>query len=144
MVKTSIAEASSRRHALTPNPISRSAGFTLIELLVVMAIIALLLTISTPRFFNHVDRSREVILRDNLKVTREIIDRFYSDLGRYPGSLQELVEKRYLRAIPVDPITESPDTWLFEQPPDGKDGKVFDIHSGAAGNGFNGKPYGQW
>ena len=83
------------------------AGFTLIELLVVMAIIATLLTIATPRYTGSLDRSKEVVLKQSLGVMRDAIDKFHGDSGHYPESLEELVTKRYLRKLPVDPITDS-------------------------------------
>ena len=81
-------------------------GFTLIELMVVMAIIAVLLTIAAPRYFNHLDRAREATLRQTLAVVRDAIDKFHGDTSSYPESLEELVTKRYLRAAPLDPINE--------------------------------------
>ena len=81
-------------------------GFTLIELLIVLAIIAVMLTISLPSYFHSIDASKEKILAENLHATRDAIDKFYGDVGRYPDSLDELVEKHYLRAAPVDPVTE--------------------------------------
>src|SRR5690606_30516956 len=86
-------------------------GFTLVELMVVMAIIALLLALAMPRYFNHLENSRETILRQDLAVMRDAVDKYHGDRGRYPDSLEELVSARYLRTLPVDPITESPDTW---------------------------------
>ena len=87
------------------------AGFTLIELLVVLAIVALLLTIALPRYFGSVDVAKESILIENLRTTREAIDKFYADTGKYPDSLQELAEKKYLRGLPYDPILESDAKW---------------------------------
>ncbi len=119
-------------------------GFTLIELLVVLAIIAVLLTMVAPRYVNQIDVSKEAVLRDNLRSTREVIDKFYGDLGRYPESLEEMVEKNYLRALPFDPITDSRTTWqLVAVPPDYK-GSVYDIKSGATKTARDGKPYAQW
>src|SRR5205085_9846391 len=83
------------------------AGFTLIELLVVLAIVALLLTLAVPRFFPSVDSARETILATNLRNTRAVIDQFYSDTGRYPESLDELVEKKYLPSLPFDPVADT-------------------------------------
>ena len=98
---------------------ARRRGFTLIELLVVLGIIALLLTLAVPRFFPSIDKSRETILAENLRNTREIIGQYYSDTGRYPDSLEQLVEKKYLRGLPVDPLTESTTTWTVVAPEDG-------------------------
>lgn len=120
----------------------RLRGFTLIELLVVMAIVALLLTLSIPRYFNSIDSGKETVLRDNLRITRETIDKFYGDTGRYPKSLDELVEKKYLRAFPVDPITDSTGTWIIVPPDDADKGNVYDIKSGAPGKNRDGLPYG--
>ena len=119
----------------------RRAGFTLIELLVVMSIIGLLLALSMPRYFNSLERSKEIALAENLKVLRVQIDQFYGDRGRYPETLEELVEAKYLRAVPVDPITDSSQTWQLDAPPEGPG--VMDVHSGAEGSTRNGVPYGE-
>jgi general secretion pathway protein G len=113
----------------------RRRGFTLIELLVVMAIIATLLSLALPRYFGSVDRSKEVTLMQSLSVMRDAIDKFYADNGRYPEQIADLVERRYLRSLPVDPITESTDTWIVIAPPAtaAVKGNVYDIKSGAQG-----------
>lgn len=120
------------------------AGFTLIELLVVLAIVALLLTLAVPRYFTSIDKAREVILADNLRHTRDAIDQFYADRGRYPDSLEQLVEKRYLRSMPVDPITESTTTWVLVPPEDATKGGLYSVRSGAPGNDRSGRPYAEW
>jgi general secretion pathway protein G len=117
-------------------------GFTLIELLVVLGIIALLASLAVPRYFQSIDTAKETILADNLKTVRETIDKFYGDTGRYPESLDELVEKKYLRTLPFDPITESNTTWLISAPDNGAKGSVYNINSGAPGVDRNGKPFG--
>jgi len=119
----------------------KRAGFTLIELLVVLAIVALLLTLSFPRYFQSIDATKETILQDNLRITRETIDKFYGDTGRYPKSLEELVEKKYLRALPVDPVTDSTSTWVLVPPDDTDQGNIYSIKSGAPGKTRDGKPY---
>ena len=123
----------------------RKRGFTLIELLVVLGIIALLLTLAVPRFFPSVDKAKETILLDNLRNTRAVIDQYHADTGRYPDSLEQLVEKKYLARVPVDPVTESETTWVIVAPEaDGEQGAVYDIRSGAPGNGRDGRPYAEW
>lgn len=109
-----------------------------------LAIVATLLTLVAPRYFNQIETSKEVVLKDNLHSAREVIDKFYGDLGRYPDSLAELVEKRYLRALPFDPITESSATWQIVNVPDGYKGNVYDLKSGAVGKSRSGQDYGQW
>jgi general secretion pathway protein G len=122
----------------------RQRAFTLIELLVVLGIVALLLTLAVPRFFPSIDASRETILQDNLRNTRAIIDQFHADTGRYPESLEQLVEKKYLRELPMDPILESREGWIVEPPPEGEQGMVGNVRSGAPGNDRKGQPYAQW
>ena len=120
-----------------------SSGFTLVELLVVMAIIAVLLSIAAPKYFNSVTKSKETVLRQDLNIMRDAIDKFYSDTGDYPRDLPELVEKRYLRAIPVDPLTDSSETWITVPPSDASEG-VYDVHSGATEEAKDGTSYSAW
>jgi general secretion pathway protein G len=119
-------------------------GFTLIELLVVMAVIALLLTIAVPRYFHSVDRSKEAVLRQDLATMRDAIDKYYGDTGKYPDVLEDLVSKKYLRNIPVDPITGSATTWVVVPPQGEAQGGVYDVKSGAPGNGKDGSAYSSW
>ncbi len=124
---------------------TKRRGFTLIELLVVMAVIATLLTIALPRYFQHLDRAREVTLKESLAVMREAIDKYQGDTGRYPETLEELVAKRYLRKLPVDPLTEAADTWVLVPPPDEPGSRrVWDVKSGAEGQGLDGTDYATW
>src|SRR5579875_2977311 len=94
------------------------AGFTLIELLVVLGIVALLLTLAVPRFFPSIDGAKETILADNLRNTRAVIDHYYADTGRYPESLEQLVEKHYLPNLPFDPVADSDTAWIIVPPED--------------------------
>jgi len=122
----------------------RRRGFTLIELLVVMAVIATLLTIAVPRYFRSIQRSREAVLKQDLTTLRESIDKFYGDTGKHPQTLAALVEKRYLRSIPVDPIARTAEKWMVVNSDDPEDNGVKDVKSGAEGAGENGVPYGEW
>jgi general secretion pathway protein G len=119
-------------------------GFTLIELLVVLAILMLLLTVAAPRYFSGVDRAKEAALKQNLTVMREAVDKFYGDQARYPHTLEELAERKYIRSIPVDPVTESATTWVIVPPSDDTPGSVYDLHSGATGAAMDGSSYGEW
>ncbi|MDR0182581.1 type II secretion system protein [Lysobacter arvi] len=121
----------------------RALGFTLIELLVVLAIMGALLTLVVPRYFEQTDKAQETVLRENLTTIRDSIDRFRSDVGRYPESLDELVERRYLREVPMDTVTRSRSTWKTRGPPDGTAG-VYDVRSGAQGKGKDGTEYSTW
>jgi general secretion pathway protein G len=119
-------------------------GFTLAEMLVVLSIIALLLTLSMPRYYAKVDAAKEAVLLENLRMTREVIGKYFADTGRYPESLQELVDRKYLMNVPFDPIADSSTSWAVVPVPEGIRGGVFDIRSGANGVGRNGKPYEEW
>lgn len=120
------------------------SGFTLIELLVVMAIIGTLLTIAVPRYFHSVEKSKEAVLHQNLALTRQALDKYFGDNGKYPDSLEDLVSKKYLRSLPYDPITESATTWLIIAPDTQDKGAVFDIKSGAPGQALGGSEYKDW
>jgi general secretion pathway protein G len=119
-------------------------GFTLIELLVVMTIVALLLTLAVPRYFGSIDKSKEAVLKENLHQMREAISRYYADKGKYPETLDSLAADKYLRRVPVDPITESTATWQVVQSDDPQKSGVFDVRSGAQGKGQDGSEYSQW
>lgn len=122
-------------------------GFTLIELLVVMSIIGLLLAITAPKYFARVDIAKEAVLAENLRLTRNAIDAFRGDRGRFPSSLNELVSARYLRALPTDPLMGDTPSWTLVAAPaadSAQPGGIADLHSRAPGNGRNGKPYAQW
>jgi general secretion pathway protein G len=129
----------SLRRSLKPTGVV--SGFTLVELLVVLAIVATLLTLVVPRYFGSIDASKEAVLKENLSVVRKTIDQFYGDLGRYPESLEEMVERKYLRQLPVDPLTERTDTWLLIAPEQGAAGTIMDVRSGAAGSAKDGRQF---
>jgi len=118
----------------------RSAGFTLIEMLAVLSIMALLMTLAWPRYHGALERSKETVLRQNLQVIRSQIDRFNADQGRYPDTLEELVDRQYLRAVPSDPIAEPGVGWVLVPPRDASRG-VFDVRSAAEGKTQAGVPY---
>ena len=104
----------------------KSHGFTLIEMLVVMTLIALLLTLAVPRYFNALDTGRTRVQQQNLATLRDAIDKFNADVGRYPEDLEELVVKKYLRQIPLDPVSESAN-WRVVAPADPSLGNVYDV-----------------
>ena len=119
-------------------------GFTLIELLVVLAILALLLTLATPKYFNSLERAKEATLKQDLNIVRDSLDKYYADNGQYPDTLENLVDKKYIRELPFDPITESTTTWLFDAPEPTVEGNIANIHSGALGMAKDGSQYSQW
>jgi general secretion pathway protein G len=135
-------------------PGQSESGFTLIELIIVVAIIGILATIAMPAMTNAPQRAREAVLKEDLFQMRSCIDQYLADYGEYPGSLEELVEAGYLRRIPVDPITESADTWTTElvdpetdaelQPNDSIGDGIIDVFSGAEGVALDGSYYRDW
>ena len=108
-------------------------GFTLVELMVALTVIALLLSVVVPEYIGRLHRAEEAVLQENLTLMRDALDKHYADAGRYPGSLEELVAKRYLRSIPKDPFTQSASTWVPVPPQDTRKGNVWDVKSGAKG-----------
>jgi len=124
--------------------VKRLLGFTLIELIIVMAIIATLLTIAVPRYYASLDRSKEAVLKENLYQMRDAIGKYYADKGKYPATLDALASDKYLRKVPVDPITESTESWVAVPPQDPEKGGVFDVKSGAQGKALDGTEYSAW
>lgn len=126
------------------NKAYRKNGFTLIELLVAMVIVSLLLSIVVPRYFRSVSKAEESVLKQDLALMREALDKFHADTGKYPNSLDDLVANKYIRKIPLDPITENSMTWLLLPPSNTEEGGIFDIKSGAPGIGKDGTAYADW
>ena len=120
------------------------SGFTLIELLVVMAIIGTLLTLAVPRYFRTVQRARETVLRHDLAILRESIDKYYSDLNQYPDTLQALADKHYVRTVPADPFTKLADSWVLVASEDPDHPGIRDVHSGADAVASDGTPLASW
>lgn len=121
----------------------KQRAFTFVELMVVLAIIALLLTVALPRYFAGLERAAEAVLKEDLLTMREAIDDYYVDKGQYPASLEKLVEQRYLRSIPVDPVTQSDETWILIGLPQNSS-VIYDIRSGAEGEASDGSFYYDW
>ena len=122
----------------------RKRGFTLIELLVVLAIVAMLLSIVTPRYIHQADRAKEAALRENLTTLRISIDKYNADKGHYPTQLADLVQERYLRQLPMDPVTNQNNSWQPVLIDDGNNKVIYDVKSGATGKGLDGSAYNSW
>ena len=121
-------------------------GFTFVEVMIVLVVIGILVTLATPSFTTSVHRAREAALRENLFVLRDVIDQHYADNGTYPPALEALVEKRYLRKIPKDPITGSESTWTLVPDTDehGVEVGIFDVKSGSDQAAMDGTVYNAW
>jgi general secretion pathway protein G len=122
----------------------RLRGFSMIELMVALAILATILSIAAPRYFNNIDGTKENVLREDLYVMRDAIDKYFSDNGKYPDALDDLVTKKYLRAIPVDPLTQSSKSWVVTAPTDASLGVVYDVHSAAPNKARDGTWFKDW
>jgi len=122
-------------------------GFTVIELMIVMVLVALLASIVTPIAYNSIQRAKEATLKENLHLTRRALDDYYADHSKYPISLESLVSNRYLRRIPVDPITERNDSWvLVRTQTDINTGEagISDLKSGSDGKSLGGEHFKDW
>ena len=125
------------------------AGWTLIELVIVMAIITVLASLATVGARNAVYLSREATLKEDLFRMRDAIDQYYADKGKYPADLQALVSDQYMREVPIDPISNSRDTWqTIPAEPDpanpSADPGIFNVKSGAEGTSLQGQPYSEF
>jgi general secretion pathway protein G len=122
----------------------RARGFTVVELMVALAILATIMSLVVPRYFQNLDTAKENVLRENLYVLRDAIDKHFSDHDRYPDTLEDLVTKRYIRAIPIDPLTKSTRSWVVQSPPDGMEGGVFNVRSSAPNKARDGTWFKDW
>ena len=130
----------------------RESGFTMVEMLIVVALIGIVASIALPSYRNATLKARESVLREDLWVMRDVIDQYFSDRGKYPESLDALVEAGYLRVIPADPMTRSRESWVTETEPIGEDAPeeenvepgITDVRSGADGTGLDGTEYSSW
>jgi general secretion pathway protein G len=121
-------------------------GFTLIELLIVITIIGILVTLAQPSYQRAVTAAKEATLKENLFVLRDVIDQYYADNSKYPASLQDMVDKGYLRRVPRDPVTGSADTWVGVPATDdqGQEQGIFDVRSGSEAVALDGTRYADW
>ena len=130
--------------SLRPPAFPSAPGFTLIELLAVMAIVSLLVAIVAPKYFDSVERAKEVALRTDLRLLRAAIDQARADTNQWPASLQQLADQHYIRGVPIDPITDSAETWTLVPHPVGVTAGVYDVRSGAPGTARDGSSFSAW
>jgi general secretion pathway protein G len=135
----------------------------MLEMIIVIAVIGILATIALPALRNLPVRANEAVLKTNLRTMRDVIDQYYGDKGTYPPSLEELVEKGLLRAVPVDPFTKSAETWVLTYEDEDENGGsanaglfdddtlfdeeergIIDVHSGSELLSIDGEPYSEW
>jgi general secretion pathway protein G len=126
-----------------------AAGFTMIELLIVISIIVVLASMGMTQYRNSVVRAREAVLKEDLFRMRDAIDQYYADRNKYPSSLDDLVSEGYLREVPIDPMTQSKDTW---QPINAEanvndttpEPGIYDVKSGSDQTSLDGTRYADW
>jgi general secretion pathway protein G len=127
----------------------RDSGFTLIEILIVITLIFVLAGIALVQYQTSVTRTKEAVLKEDLFRLRDAIDQYYADKNKYPESLEALVTEKYIRAVPVDPFTQSAETWqpVMSEPdplnPTAQPG-IYDVKSGAPGASLDGTNYADW
>ena len=120
-------------------------GFTLVEVMVVLAIVLTVISIAVPMYTTSMVRAKESVLKSNLFTLRSVIDHYTYDKEKPPQALEDLVAEGYLRQVPVDPFTQSSDSWevITDVGPSGESG-VFDVRSGSDRTGLDGSPYNEW
>ena len=133
----------------TPARPSRMSGFTLMEMMIVMVLIVILAGIGLSVYGNSVQRAKEATLKEDLFRMRDAIDQYYADKNKYPGSLEDLVSEKYLRAVPVDPFTTSADTWqtTMSDPDPGNpslESGISNVKSGSDQTSLDGSRYADW
>jgi general secretion pathway protein G len=123
---------------------NKKNGFTLIEMLIVFALIGILVGLGLPQYKYATKRARESVLKENLFQMRTLIDQYYADKGKYPYSLQALVDEQYLRFIPIDPITRSSETWIEMPEILSEEDGIADVLSGSELKSLDGTLYSTW
>jgi len=131
-------------HRIKPGNKSSNRAFTLIELLIVLLLISLLASFVLPKVVGSINDAKESALKENLKVMRDALDDYYTDNSRYPASLDVLVEKRYLRKVPSDPVAEEGESWALEYSNDGENTGVINVHSSSTAISSQQTPYNEW
>jgi general secretion pathway protein G len=133
----------------TPSFRKARLGYTLIELIIVMTVISVLVSIAVPVYQKSLLRTKETLLKNNLFTLRTVIDEYTFDKKKAPQTLEDLVTEGYLRAVPVDPITGSSQTWrlimedavsMVDQTQPG----IFDVRCGSDLKSLEGTPYSEW
>ncbi|HWS95341.1 MAG TPA: prepilin-type N-terminal cleavage/methylation domain-containing protein [Candidatus Methylomirabilis sp.] len=128
---------------------SLQPGFTLIELMVVISIIVILMSVAIPRYQASILRARETVLRDDLYTLRSVIDQYTLDKQKAPLALQDLVDAGYLKTLPMDPFTNSRETWVpitddSIMSADQTQPGIIDVHSGSEQKSTEGSTYSSW
>jgi len=128
---------------------SLQRGFTLIELMVVISIIVILMSVAIPRYQASILRARETVLRDDLYTLRSVIDQYTLDKQKAPQALQDLVDSGYLKTLPMDPFTNSRETWIpitddSIMSADQSQPGIIDVHSGSEQKSSEGSAYSTW
>ena len=127
----------------------RQRGFTLIELLVVCAIIGILSAAAVANYRRSIVKAKEAALQQDLYTMRTLINQYFADKGKYPADISALVQDHYLQAIPKDPFTDSPDSWVVEQAEQDEsdistEPGIVNVRSGSDGTSLDGRSYSEF
>ncbi len=126
-------------------------GFTLIEITIVVVLIGILVAIIIPIYRTAILRGKESVLKENLFQIRDAINKFYTDKTKYPTSLEELVDFKYLRKVPYDPIAKTNEWELVRFEPEEMEDfdpeiaeGITDVKSTSGKTALSGEAYNEW
>lgn len=115
----------------------------MLELLVVLTMLTIMASLAAPSVTDAIVRAKEASLKENLSILRRALDDYYADKGQYPEYPEQLVDEKYIRFMPKDPIYEG-DEWNWVPSDDISYFGIVDVFSYSENNSISGERYSEW